>query len=36
MRHRCDLSLFSACIAALALICGCDGTGGDEPNAPPS
>jgi hypothetical protein len=34
-RYRRDLCLLSAYMAVFALIGGCDGTGGDEPNAPP-
>ena len=34
-RYRRDLCLLSAYLAVFGLIGGCDGTGGDEPNAPP-
>ena len=34
-RHRRDLCLLSASLVVFALIGGCDGTGGNEPNAPP-
>jgi hypothetical protein len=34
-RNLRDLAMVSACLGGLALAWGCDGSGGDDPNAPP-
>jgi hypothetical protein len=34
--HCRDLCVLSLCLAALTSAAGCDGSGGDEPNAPPA